>query len=182
MATQKDGTGKSGGLKAFVLAAVGTCLLGLPVGFFLSDVIAPFKLEQSYLKKIKTAERAEEGQKAGNAETSEATESADATENVPQGPFEVVQLPPIITNIEDPAKVWVRLEGNLLFDPKGKVSSAVLTAKLAQHVLAYLKTLRLTDLQGAGAIHALSQDLDEIVKTLSDGQVQGVLISGLVLE
>jgi hypothetical protein len=179
MATQKDGTGKSGGLKAFVLAAVGTCLLGLPVGFFLSDLIFPSTLEQSETHKSATAENAEEAQKLGNGESAE---SADAADDVPQGPFEVVQLPPIITNIEDPPKVWVRLEGNLLFDSKGKVSSAVLTAKLAQHVLAYLKTLRLTDLQGAGAIHALSQDLDEIVKTLSDGQVQGVLISGLVLE
>jgi hypothetical protein len=45
-----------------------------------------------------------------------------------------------------------------------------------------LNTLKLSDMQGAGAVHGVSQDLDEIVTTLSDGQVQGLLLSGLVFE
>ena len=106
----------------------------------------------------------------------------DDAEHIPPGPFEVVPLPPIVTNLAEPSKVWVRLEGSLLFDTKSEAKPDVLAVKLSQHIMAYLNTLKLADVQGTGAMHAISQDLNEIVTTLSDGQVQGILLSGLVFE
>lgn len=185
MATAKDGGGEKGGLKKFLFAAIGTCCLGLPFGFFLADIVAPTDSEKTEAVEATTSEVTEGGE-AATANDKPAGEAgaagAEAVEVVSKGPFEIVPLPPIITNIADPPKVWVRLEGNLVFDKSREPDSALLSAKLAQHVMAYLNTLKLSDMQGAGAVHGVSQDLDEIVKTLSDGQVQGLLLSGLVFE
>lgn len=180
MATQKDGTRETGGIRKLILATVGTCILGVPFGFFLADHISPTPLPQPDPTQTAVQENSEAAHKIGEPEAP--TKDTGAAEESPRGPFEIVQMPPIITNIADPSKVWVRLEGSLLFDKKREADRAVLAARLSQHVMAYLNTLKLTDVQGAGAIYALSQDLDEIVRSLSDGQVQGVLLSGLVFE
>jgi hypothetical protein len=180
MATQKDGTEETGGLKKLILAIVGTCFLGIPCGFFLAAYVSPSAPEEPASTLTAADENSDVGQ--NTKEAGAAAEDADTAENKFKGPFEIVQMPPIITNIAEPPKVWVRLEGNLLFDKKSEADKPVLTAKLSQHILAYLNTLKLTDIQGAGAIYAVSQDLDEIVRSLSDGEVQGVLLSGLVLE
>jgi hypothetical protein len=182
MATVKDSGGEKGGLKNFLFAAIGTCCLGLPFGFFLADVVAPTDLKKTEAVDATTSKLTEGGEAATAKDKPSGDAGAEAVEVVSKGPFEIVPLPPIITNIADPPKVWVRLEGNLVFDKSHEPDSALLSAKLAQHVMAYLNTLKLSDMQGAGAVHGVSQDLDEIVTTLSDGQVQGLLLSGLVFE
>jgi hypothetical protein len=175
MATQTKGTGEKSSMMTLVFAAAGTLFLGLPLGFFMVDVVAPPTLDKS-----KMSERpATEGSDSINPAVEDPSIKAEIS---PAGPFELVQLPPIITNISEPQKVWVRLEGQLLFEKNGHETSAVLSAELAQHVMTYLKTLKLTDIQGAGAIHDLTQDMNEIVRSASDGQVQGLLLSGLVFE
>jgi flagellar protein FliL len=175
MATQKEPVGEKSGIKGLVLAALATCLLGLPLGYFLFDFVAPQKKEKPVAAPAASSENPEQN-------TSQGEGSTETTEEVVKGPFTIVPLPPIITNIAEPQKVWVRLEGSLVFDKANEQNPAVMSAKLAQHVMAYLRTLKLTDMQGAGAVHALTQDLDEIVRTLSDGQVQALLLSGLVFE
>lgn len=182
MATEKDGSGETGGFKKFVFALVGTCCLGLTFGFGVSDFATPIESKQSDGVQNTSPAVLTAGQTSGETEAQVSGAGTDAADGVPKGPFEIVQLPPIITNIADPPDVWVRLEGNLVFDKSREANSTLLSAKLAQHVMAYLNTLKLADMQGAGAIHAVSQDLDEIVRSLSDGQVQGLLLSGLVFE
>jgi flagellar protein FliL len=170
MANKKEKSSAKSGLKSAVFATLGTVLLGLPVGFFLTDLIASSKPKTMEVN--------------APSEVDASAESADAEGNETRtpAPLAVVALPPVITNISDPSTMWVRLEGSLLFDTSKEGDTAVVAAKLSQHVVVYLNTLKLTDIQGAGAIHALSQDLNEIVTSMSDGQVQGFLLSGLVFE
>ena len=70
----------------------------------------------------------------------------------------------------------------MLFGKEKVEKRDLVVAKISQHILAYLKTLKLSDLQGNGAVNAIAQDLNEIATTVSEGQAQGVLISGLVFE
>lgn len=182
MATEVDKAAGTGGFKKFALAAAGTCCLGLAIGFFLADIITPKSSIHPDPVQPSLSEASTAAETAGEGEIAPTEPGAVVADDVSKGPFEVVQLPPIITNIADPSKVWVRLEGNLLFDKSREADSAIVSAKLAQHVMAYLKTLKLSDLQGEGAMYAVSEDLDEIVKSLSDGEVQALLLSGLVFE
>jgi hypothetical protein len=175
MAKQPTGNGEKGSSKTFLLAAVGTSLLGVPLGFFTADIVEPAAPETPGMSPVPA-----DVNPASNLPAQEA--ASNATEILPPVAVELVLLPPIITNISDPPKVWVRLEGQLLFDKNGHDDAAVTSAEMAQHVLTYLRTLKLTDIQGAGAIQAISQDINEIVRSSSDGEVQGLLLSGLVFE
>lgn len=182
MATKSEKTAEAGGFKKFALAVVATCCVGLAIGFFLADFLSlkgPTHTESVPIKPAEVTDAAHAPKEGGEQP---ADPGAVAADEVPKGPLEVVQLPPIITNIADPSKVWVRLEGNLLFDKSREGNPALVSARLAQHVMAYLRTLKLSDLQHEGAMYAVSEDLNEIVKSLSDGEVQGLLLSGLVFE
>jgi flagellar FliL protein len=48
--------------------------------------------------------------------------------------------------------------------------------------LTYLRTLRLDQLEGPSGILGLRDDLNATVMALSNGEVRGVLIHGLVVE
>jgi hypothetical protein len=182
MATQADTTSTSGGLKSLVFAVVGSCAIGLAAGYFAAGALI-LGASESLLTPENSAEQGPEGgEGSGQHEAPEAGAAGHAAADVPLGAFEIVPLPPIIANLDEPARVWVRLEGSLLFDPEGNANAQALAGKLAQHIMAYLKTLKLNDIQGAGAVQAVSRDIDEIVTTLSEGKVQGVLLSGLVFE
>jgi Flagellar basal body-associated protein FliL len=179
MATQTVNSPQSGGLKKFIFASVGVSALGLMFGFFIAAAMLPTDVAAPQ----ETAEVAVEKLTEGGAH--EATEKADAdaaSEEVTHGPVSVLKLEPIVTNLSGDADVWVRLEASMLFDGEAVENKDVLAAKLSQHVLAYLRTLKLTDLQANGAVNAIVQDLNEITSTVSDGQAQGILISGLVFE
>jgi flagellar protein FliL len=174
MATQKTEPAPKGGIMHLLMASVGVSILGLAAGFFGGAAL---------LAKDAPLENAQK-QTVSPAVAGEGSQVANAADGEKQSPAEynIVPLQPIITNLADSASVWVRLEGSVLIDKKSDVKQDVLALKLSQHVLAYLRTLKLTDVQGVGALPAISQDLDEIVQTLSDGQAHGVLISGLVFE
>jgi Flagellar basal body-associated protein FliL len=179
MATQTDNSPQSGGLKKFIFASVGVSALGLMFGFFVAAAMLPTDVAAPQEKAEVAVEKSTED---GAHETTERSDADAAPDEAPHGPVSVLKLEPIVTNLSDTADVWVRLEASMLFDGEAVENKEVLAAKLSQHVLAYLRTLKLTDLQGNGAVNAIVQDLNEITSTVSDGQAQGILISGLVFE
>jgi Flagellar basal body-associated protein FliL len=181
MATQQDTKPRQDGLKKFILASVGVSLMGLILGFFIAIALFPADTPAPVEKVGSLVEKpVDEGGHRTSQE--EAVAIGSVADEVPHGPVSIVKLEPIVTNLSDTADVWVRLEASMLFDGEAVENKDVLAAKLSQHVLAYLRTLKLTDLQGSGAVNAIVQDLNEITTTISDGQAQGVLISGLVFE
>jgi flagellar protein FliL len=179
MATQKETSPQSGGLQKFVFASIGVSLIGLLFGFFIAAILIPVNLVASDSKVDTSVVKPAE---VGAPETEETSGAADKVEGTSPENYDVVRIEPIITNLSDSTEVWVRLEGSMLFGKEMVEERDLLVAKISQHVLAYLKTLKLSDLQGNGAVNAISQDLDEIATTVSEGQSQGVLISGLVFE
>jgi flagellar protein FliL len=179
MATQKETSPQSGGLKKFVFASIGVSLIGLLLGFFIAAILIPVNLVASDSKVDTSVVKPAE---VGAPETGEKSGAADKVEGTSPENYDVVRIEPIITNLSDSTEVWVRLEGSMLFGKEKVEKRDLLAAKISQHVLAYLKTLKLSDLQGNGAVNAISQDLNEIATTVSEGQSQGLLISGLVFE
>jgi flagellar basal body-associated protein FliL len=180
MATQDNTTPQTGGIKKFLIASIGVSILGLLVGFSIASLLLASEVNQP----IDEEKDASEVQAKEGGHSSEKAEEGAATESeaVVRGPYSIVQLQPIVTNLADSTEVWVGLEGSMLFDTKSETNSEVLAHRLSQHVMAYLRTLKLSDMQGTGAISAISQDLNEIAATVGEGQVDGVLISGLVFE
>ncbi len=67
----------------------------------------------------------------------------------PGGPS-MVDMPPIVTNIANPTDTWVRLEASIVFDPKALPHPDVVAAEIATDELAYLRTVSLGRIAGAG--------------------------------
>jgi flagellar FliL protein len=89
---------------------------------------------------------------------------------------------PITANIAVPDTVWLRLEGSMAVKPKDGVKPADVVQLASNKMVAYVKTLKLTDIQGPVGFLALNSDLNEIVRNATDGQARSVLISGFIVE
>jgi flagellar protein FliL len=88
-------------------------------------------------------------------------------------------LEPIVTNIASPQDVWVRLEMAL-------VAEGPLEEKIVQTVredlFAYVRTLRLSQLEGPSGFISLKADLLDRAKIRSEDKVSAVLIKTLLFE
>lgn len=93
----------------------------------------------------------------------------------------VKALPAIVANLSSPKNAWVRMEASIII--KGKEEGVdVLAAKIAQDTLAYLKTLSLSDIEGASGLAYLRGDLNERATIRSEGRVLEFVIGSLVVE
>jgi flagellar FliL protein len=96
----------------------------------------------------------------------------------PAGPL-IVDLLPITTNLTAPSDVWVRMEATLVFDAPQPPELALV---VHQDLLAYMRTLKLHQIEGASGYQHLKADLAERARIRSDGHVTQVLIRTLLFE
>ncbi len=93
----------------------------------------------------------------------------------------VKPLPAIVTNLAGPKGAWVRMEASIIVNgPEEGIE--VLAAEIAEDTLAYLRTLTLSDLEGASGLAYLRSDLNERAVTRSQGKVLEFVIGTLVVE
>jgi hypothetical protein len=117
------------------------------------------------------------------SEVAEENESNDFDEP-PDKLAEMIVTPmdPIITNIKSPAKIWVRLEGSIMSRTNSEVTPEILAAQTAHQVLSYLRTLEIGQFEGSVGLLHINEDINDIAKTISDGTVRQILITGLIVE
>lgn len=123
-------------------------------------------------KESPPAESSDNTSEEGDSEAGEATHH-DA---------KILPFPPILTTLAEPKGKWIRLEGSLLASVDGDTPPERLAEESAEHILSYLRSVRLNQLESPSGVLGLRDDIDETVKTMSGGEVQGVLIHGLVVE
>jgi flagellar FliL protein len=110
-----------------------------------------------------------------------ATASADGqTAGAPTS--NLLDLPPIVTNIGGPQELWVRLETSMIFDPSAIQHPETLAAEIANDILAYLRTVSVAQIQGPIGMQNLRQDLNERAAIRSGGAVKELVIRTLVLQ
>lgn len=91
----------------------------------------------------------------------------------------VVPLDAIITNLAAPSTVWVRLELSAVFD--GSADQAIARA-IDQDILAYIRTVKLAEVEGPSGFQHLREDLEERAAVRSGGRVKKILIRTLLFE
>jgi flagellar FliL protein len=90
-------------------------------------------------------------------------------------------MPAIVTNLASPQKTWIRLEASILAsDPAADSNS--LAATIAEDVVAYLRTVPVTQLEGPSGFLHLREDLNDRARIRSGGKVRELVIQSLVLE
>ncbi len=171
MSGEEKARGKSGGGKGAMIGFLVSTLVAAGAGAGMGFVLAPkFAAGADHADKAPAV--AENGKKEDRIAEPYAHDST------------VVKLQPVTTNLREPFRSWVRLEGALIV--KGRETDQKTLEELAalvqQDVLAYLRTLALKDLEGASNLTFLRDDLNERARLRSEGRVAEFIILSLVVE
>ena len=97
-------------------------------------------------------------------------------------PSNLIDLPPIVTNLAAPADTWVRVEASIVFDAKTTPHPEIVAAEIATDELAYLRTMSLAQLQGPIGLENIRQDLADRAVTRSGGKVSELILRTLVVQ
>ncbi|MDH6233378.1 flagellar FliL protein [Mesorhizobium soli] len=90
-----------------------------------------------------------------------------------------VKLAPLTTNLAVPNDMWLRMEASIVLDGP---APQTLADDIHQDFLAYLRTLRVYQIEGATGLRNLKADLEDRARIRSDGHVKQVLIQTLLFE
>jgi flagellar FliL protein len=157
-------------------------LVGAGVGFSVGAMLGEAGDPQAA---VAPGDAAAESQTAGSKDAEKQTQVPDEEaerEAQATGELKIVPFPPVLTTLADPKGKWIRLEGSILIDTESGKAPELLAEEAGEQILAYLRSVRLDQLDSASGILGLKDDLDETLTTLSGGQVRRVLIHGLVVE
>ncbi len=94
----------------------------------------------------------------------------------------LVDLPPVIANLADPASAWVRLQAAVVVDKQTTTKPDVLGAEISDDILGFIKTLSLSQIAGASGLQHLREDLSERASIRSQGHVRELIIQTLVVQ
>lgn len=153
--------------------AVGILLQPNPIGDVSESTTAP--VEQADMKSKDAGEELISSPAEESEEDAEVYRPADPE-------LKIIPLPPVLTTLAAPQGKWVRLEGVLLAMPGAATQPELLAERAGEHILTYLRTIKLEQLQGPSGFLALRDDLNETVRALSNGEAHSVLIHGLLIE
>lgn len=92
----------------------------------------------------------------------------------------ILNLPPITTNLAAPSEIWVRMEVDVVLDKPS--TDARLTEIVHQDLLAFMRTVKMHQIEGASGFRHLKADLEERAATRTDGLAKMVLIKTLLFE
>jgi flagellar protein FliL len=92
------------------------------------------------------------------------------------------QLSPIITNLASPKDTWMRIEVSIVINPEAKAEQDLIAVKSSDQILAFLRTMDLSQVEGPSGYLHFREDLNDLVRENSDNKVAQVLISSMVVE
>lgn len=92
----------------------------------------------------------------------------------------VINLPTITTNLAAPSDTWLRLEVAIQLDQPSE--DPTLGETIQQDLIAFMRTVKLHQIEGASGFQHLKADLTERAAIRSDGHVKAVLIRTLLFE
>ncbi|WP_321340788.1 flagellar basal body-associated FliL family protein [Breoghania sp.] len=91
-------------------------------------------------------------------------------------------LMPMVTNLAAPRSTWIRLQASVILAEDVADEARILVSRIEQDTLAYLRTLKLSQIEGAAGLQHLREDLNERAKIRSDGKVLEVVLESLVIQ
>ena len=126
---------------------------------------------------IKLAEQVEDA-----VRQKDANEEKPAGEPHYAGPTHLKPLAPILTNLAEPRDVWIRVEGSIVFDDEEIAADEVLAGEIGEDILAYLRTLSLSQIESPSGMQHLREDLGERARIRSEGRVKELVIQTMVVQ
>lgn len=98
------------------------------------------------------------------------------------GEMELWPLEPVVVNLAEPTDVWVRVEAAMVYEKDALKEPHVVAAEIEQDLLAYFRTVRLAQFEGASALPHLREDLNERASVRSRGLISELIIKTVVVQ
>jgi flagellar FliL protein len=98
------------------------------------------------------------------------------------GEMELWPLEPVVANLAEPSGVWVRIEAAMVYEKDALTEPHVVAAEIEQDLLAYFRTVRLAQLEGASALPHLREDLNERASVRTRGLITELIIKTVVVQ
>jgi len=95
---------------------------------------------------------------------------------------DIRNLPPVITNLAGPQRAWVRIEASIALAGESSPEDDLLAAKIAEDLVAFLRTISVTDIEGASGFQHLREDLVDRVRVRSGGRARDLVIHTFIIE
>jgi flagellar protein FliL len=99
----------------------------------------------------------------------------------PPKPPEVKSLPTIVVNLRDPANAVVRLEAVVVIEPETPDAAAI-AAKIGDDLVAYLKTVSASELEGPTGFQYFREDLRRRATQVGGAKVKELLLQSFVIQ
>lgn len=93
----------------------------------------------------------------------------------------VKKLPPIVTNLAEPAETWARLEATIVFADE-ILDTNMYTLQISEDIIGFLKTVKLAQIEGPSNFQHLREDLKDRVAIRSGGEVSELIIESFVVQ
>jgi flagellar FliL protein len=91
-------------------------------------------------------------------------------------------LAPVVTNLAGPEHTWIRLEAALVMEADQSPEAKLLAAQIAEDIVAFLRTVPLSQVHGPSGFQHLREDLKDRARVRSEGKVQDLVIQALIIE
>lgn len=98
------------------------------------------------------------------------------------GDLTIKELKPVIVNLAAPSSTFVRIEAALVFRNGALANPDVTAAEVREDMMAYVRSLSLSQLEGASALQHLREDLNDRASTRSQGKITELVLGTVVVQ
>jgi len=91
-------------------------------------------------------------------------------------------IKPVVANLADPKSVFVRIQGTVVFKENALDDAQVMISKIESDISSYIRTLTLADIEGAGGLRHLREDLNYRAQVRTDGKVNEFILETMVVQ
>jgi len=157
---------------------------GLIIGVAVVTLIAGasgFLFATQFLKQPDGAKMAEKSVSEKTPKSAPGSGHGDEHSEDQSSTGELVTLPPIVTNLQQPSETFIRIEGAILVEA-GYADAKTLAALVSEDIIALLKATSLAEMQGTSGFQHLRDDIDDRVKVRSEGKAKRMILTSLVIE
>lgn len=100
----------------------------------------------------------------------------------PPATARLTPLAPITTNLVKPTSTWIRLEAAIVIDKDLGPDATVITKKMSEDIIGYLRTVSIDQIEGPSGFQHLREDLNDRVRIRSEGKVSELVITSMIVE
>ncbi|WP_234053953.1 MULTISPECIES: flagellar basal body-associated protein FliL [unclassified Xanthobacter] len=98
------------------------------------------------------------------------------------GDLTIKELKPLVVNLAAPSSTFVRVEAALVFKNGALANPDVTAAEVREDIMAYMRSLSLSQLEGPSALQQLREDLNDRASTRTEGKITELVLETLVVQ